>query len=115
MIGERGIQLSGGQRQRLAIARTFYKDPELFILDDCLSAVDANKEKSILSNLQKKTKNKTTIIISHRINTIKEADLIIVLDKGKIISKGTHKELLNNRGFYYKINNRQSNNNLIEI
>ena len=115
VIGERGIQLSGGQRQRLAIARTFYKNPDLFILDDCLSAVDANKEKNILNNLNKKTKNKTTIIISHRIKTIKEADLIIVLNNGKIISKGTHEELLKKKSFYYKINNSQSNNNLIKI
>jgi len=115
VIGERGIQLSGGQRQRLAIARTFYKNPDLFILDDCLSAVDANKEKNILNNLKKKTRNKTTIIISHRINTIKEADLIIVLNKGKIISKGTHEELLKKKSFYYKINNSQSNSNLIKI
>ena len=85
LIGERGIQLSGGQRQRLAIARVFYKKPQIYIFDDCLSAVDANKEKNILKNLKKETRNKTTIIISHRISTIEGSDNIIVLDNGNII------------------------------
>ena len=110
LIGERGIQLSGGQRQRLAIARVFYKKPQIYIFDDCLSAVDANKEKNILKNLKKETTNKTTIIISHRISTIEGSDNIIVLDNGNIIEYGTHKELINNKGFYSQIHVNQSTN-----
>ena len=110
LIGERGIQLSGGQRQRLAIARVFYKKPQIYIFDDCLSAVDANKEKNILKNLKKETTNKTTIIISHRISTIEGSDNIIVLDNGNIIESGTHLELINNKGFYSQIHVNQSTN-----
>ena len=110
LIGERGVQLSGGQRQRLAIARVFYKKPKIYIFDDCLSAVDANKEKIILQNLNKETKNKTTIIISHRISTIEKSDNIIVLEKGNIIEEGTHLELINNKGFYSQIHVNQSTN-----
>ena len=110
LIGERGIQLSGGQRQRLAIARVFYKKPQIYIFDDCLSAVDANKEKNILKNLKKETTNKTTIIISHRISTIERSDNIIVLDNGNIIENGTHRELINNKGFYSQIHVNQSTN-----
>ena len=110
LIGERGIQLSGGQRQRLAIARVFYKKPQLYIFDDCLSAVDANKEKRILENLKKETVNKTTIIISHRISTIENSDNIIVLEDGKIIEEGTHKSLIENNGFYSQIHVNQTTN-----
>ena len=110
LIGERGIQLSGGQRQRLAIARVFYKKPQIYIFDDCLSAVDANKEKNILKNLKKETTNKTTIIISHRISTIERSDNIIVLDNGNIIENGTHRELINNKSFYSQIHVNQSTN-----
>jgi len=94
IVGERGVQLSGGQRQRLAIARAFYKDPDIYIFDDCLSAVDANKEKEILKNLHNETKNKTTIIISHRISTFQNADKIIVLKEGILIDSGKHEELI---------------------
>ena len=110
LIGERGIQLSGGQRQRLAIARVFYKKPQIYIFDDCLSAVDANKEKNILKNLKKETTNKTTIIISHRISTIEGSDNIIVLDNGNIIEYGNHLELINDKGFYSQIHENQSTN-----
>ena len=109
IIGERGVKISGGQRQRLAIARTFYKNPKLFIFDDCLSAIDATKEHKILKNLHLKKKGKTSIIISHRIATIKDADHIIVLEEGKIVEQGDHQSLLKNRGFYYKINKSQNN------
>ena len=109
IIGERGVQLSGGQRQRLAIARTFYKNPELFIFDDCLSAIDATKEQRILKQLKQESKGKSSIIISHRISTIKDADQIIVLDMGEITEKGTHNELLSNKGFYYEMHQIQSN------
>ena len=110
VIGERGVQLSGGQRQRLAIARVFYKKPEIYIFDDCLSAVDANKEQKILENLKKETNSKTTIIISHRISTLEKSDNIIVMDEGKIIEEGTHSELLSNEGFYSQIHVNQTNN-----
>jgi len=110
LIGERGIQLSGGQRQRLAIARVFYKKPEIYIFDDCLSAVDANKEQKILENLKKETNRKTTIIISHRISTLERSDNIIVMNEGKIIEEGTHHELLNNDGFYSQIHVNQTDN-----
>lgn len=110
VIGERGIQLSGGQRQRLAIARVFYKKPKIYIFDDCLSAVDANKEQKILENLKKETNSKTTIIISHRISTLEKSDNIIVLDEGKIIEQGKHHELLSNDGFYSQIHVNQTNN-----
>ena len=109
VIGERGVKLSGGQRQRIAIARTFYKNPNLFIFDDCLSAIDRKKEKKILTNLREITKDKTSIIISHRISTLKDADHIIVLEKGKIIEQGSHQSLLKKKGYYYNINNIQSN------
>ena len=110
VIGERGIQLSGGQRQRLAIARVFYKKPKIYIFDDCLSAVDANKEQKILENLKKETNSKTTIIISHRISTLEKSDNIIVLDEGNIIEQGKHHELLSNDGFYSQIHVNQTNN-----
>ena len=110
LIGERGVQISGGQRQRLAIARVFYKKPKIYIFDDCLSAVDANKEKIILQNLNKETNNKTTIIISHRISTIEKSDNIIVLEKGNIIEEGTHLELINNKGFYSQMHVNQTTN-----
>ena len=109
IIGERGVKLSGGQRQRLAIARTFYKNPRLFIFDDCLSAIDSTKEQKILTNLKAESKGKTSIIISHRITTLKDADHIIVLDKGKIIEQGNHQSLLKDMGLYYQINKSQNN------
>jgi ATP-binding cassette subfamily B protein len=108
IIGERGVQLSGGQRQRIAIARTFYKQPNLFIFDDCLSAIDTTKEKKILKNLKKESTGKTSIIISHRVATLKDADHIIVLDSGKIIEQGTHKKLLSKKGFYFAIQKSQN-------
>ena len=108
IVGERGVQLSGGQRQRIAIARAIYKNPNIYIFDDCLSAVDSNKEQKILANLKKETNNATTVIISHRISAIKDADLILVLKDGRIIEKGKHQSLLKNRGFYYEIFEKQT-------
>ena len=100
VIGERGITLSGGQKQRISIARAIINNPEILIFDDCLSAVDTKTEEAILSNLKDIMNNKTSIIISHRISSIKNADYIIVLDKGLISEKGTHSELINNKGYY---------------
>ncbi|MCX8056442.1 MAG: ABC transporter ATP-binding protein/permease [Ignavibacteria bacterium] len=107
IIGERGITLSGGQKQRTSIARAVAKGGKILILDDCLSAVDTNTEEIILSNLKKFMKGRTSIIISHRISTIKDADLIIVLDKGTIAEKGTHEELLALDGIYSRIYQKQ--------
>ena len=108
IVGERGIQLSGGQRQRISIARAIYKRPDIFIFDDCLSAVDSNKEQKIHTNLQNKTNKNTTIIISHRISAIQNSDLIIVLKDGKILEEGKHNDLMKNKDFYYKIHQRQN-------
>ena len=109
IIGERGVQLSGGQRQRLAIARTFYKNPSLYIFDDCLSAIDATKEQRILKQLKVESKAKSSIIISHRISTLKDADKIIVLDNGEITESGSHIELLSQEGFYFEMHQIQTN------
>jgi len=109
IIGERGVKLSGGQRQRLAIARTFFKKPKIFIFDDCLSAIDATKEQKILKNLKLESKGKTSIIISHRIATLKDSDHIIVLKEGELIEQGTHQSLIKKKGFYYQINKSQNN------
>ncbi|WP_316785359.1 ABC transporter ATP-binding protein [Pedobacter frigiditerrae] len=107
MLGERGITLSGGQKQRVSIARALIKEPKILIFDDCLSAVDTKTEEEILSNLGKIMKGKTSILIAHRISTIKNADKIIVLDDGKIIEQGTHNELLANNGAYAEMYDNQ--------
>lgn len=107
VVGERGTTLSGGQKQRVSIARALIKKPELLILDDCLSAVDAKTEVKILGNLNRIMKNQTSIIISHRISAIKNADKIIVLENGEIVQSGTHGELLLEEGIYKDIYEKQ--------
>ena len=107
ILGERGINLSGGQKQRISIARALIKKPRILILDDCLSAMDTHTEDLILKSLEKYTKNISTIIISHRISSIKNANNIIVLDKGNIIQSGTHNELINQDGYYKQLYNKQ--------
>ena len=111
IIGERGVQLSGGQRQRISIARAIVIDPIIYIFDDCLSAVDANKEKLILENLRSKTKNNTNIIISHRTSSIQYADYILVLENGKIIEEGKHNNLIQKGGFYAEMHHKQTTEN----
>ena len=106
-IGERGITLSGGQKQRISIARAIIKKPKILILDDCLSAVDTKTENKILENLKKIMVDKTTIIISHRISSVKLAKKILVMDDGKVIEDGTHNELLRKKGNYYRIYRNQ--------
>ena len=108
MVGERGVTLSGGQKQRISIARALLKEPDILILDDCLSAVDANTEQQILSYLNTQLENKTAIIITHRIYAMLNFDKIIVLEDGKIIEEGTHHNLLSKKGFYYKLYQQQS-------
>ena len=111
LIGERGVTLSGGQIQRLTIARAFIKNPKILLLDDCLSAVDTETEEKILKHIKEIRKNKTTIIVSHRISSVKESDKIIVLENGKIIQSGTHKNLILKKGYYRKLNQKQKNEN----
>ncbi len=107
MLGERGITLSGGQKQRVSIARAIIKKPSLLIFDDCLSAVDTKTEEKILNNLARIMKNRTTIIISHRVSTVKHADQIIVLDNGKIASHGDHLSLIQKEGLYKELYEKQ--------
>ena len=107
ILGERGITLSGGQKQRISIARALYRNPKILILDDCLSAVDTETEEKIISNLKLIMKNKTSIIVSHRVSSIKHADEIIFLENGKIIEKGTHQELLEKNGYYKSLYDKQ--------
>ncbi|MEI5991781.1 ABC transporter ATP-binding protein/peptidase [Enterococcus termitis] len=107
LVGERGVSLSGGQKQRISIARALILDPELLILDDALSAVDAKTEEAILSNLKEARKEKTTIIAAHRLSSVMHAKEIIVLDEGKIIERGTHQELLRLAGWYKRMWDKQ--------
>lgn len=101
MIGEKGVSISGGQKQRISIARALIKDPEILILDDSLSAVDAKTEQKIIENIQRVRKGKTTIISTHRLSAVKQADEIIVMEDGEIIERGTHEELVQLQGWYH--------------
>jgi ATP-binding cassette subfamily B protein len=107
VLGERGITLSGGQKQRVSIARAIIKDPQILLFDDCLSAVDTETEEKILNNLKKISQQKTTIIVSHRVSTVKNSDKIIVLEEGEIIQQGTHNELVNIEGYYKELYAKQ--------
>ncbi|APC56003.1 ABC transporter ATP-binding protein [Enterococcus faecalis] len=107
MVGERGVSLSGGQKQRISIARALIVEPELLILDDALSAVDAKTEEAILSNLKETRQEKTTIITAHRLSSVMHAKEILVLDEGKIIERGTHQELLTQKGWYQRMWEKQ--------
>jgi ATP-binding cassette subfamily B multidrug efflux pump len=107
MIGERGITLSGGQKQRVSIARAIVKHPQVLIFDDCLSAVDTRTEEEILNNLGNIMQGKTSIIIAHRISTIKNADKILVLDNGQIVEQGTHFTLMQQKGSYFELYEKQ--------
>jgi len=107
VVGERGITLSGGQKQRTAISRAVIRDPKILILDDALSSVDTYTEEQILHELKQLMRNRTSILISHRVSTVKEADEIIVLDRGEIVERGTHDELLERDGYYAELYRRQ--------
>ncbi|MBH0160875.1 ABC transporter transmembrane domain-containing protein [Fictibacillus sp. 26RED30] len=108
VVGERGVTLSGGQKQRISIARALIKSPEMLILDDSLSAVDAKTEESILQQLKNKRQNQTTIITAHRLSSIAHCDLIIVLENGTILQRGTHHSLLNEDGWYKETYEKQA-------
>jgi ATP-binding cassette subfamily B protein len=103
ILGERGITLSGGQKQRVSIARAIIKNPEILLFDDCLSAVDTETEEQILTNLLQISKDKTTIIVSHRVSSAKNADKIIILKEGQIIQEGSHNQLINQPGYYAEL------------
>lgn len=107
ILGERGITLSGGQKQRISMARVFVKHPKIMLLDDCLSAVDTETEEQILNNLTKITKNKTTIIVSHRISSVKNADHILIIKEGEIIQEGHHDQLIQHEGYYRELYHKQ--------
>jgi ATP-binding cassette subfamily B protein len=108
VIGERGVRLSGGQKQRTALARAVIKNPPILILDDAFSSVDTETEEEILRELRKFMRGRTTLLISHRVSTVREADQIIYLRAGEIIEQGSHDELLVRRGAYYELYRRQS-------
>ena len=108
VLGERGVTVSGGQKQRISIARALTKNPDILILDDSVSAVDTKTEETIINNLYKLRKNKTTILIAHRISTVKDLDKIIIIDEGEIVAIGSHKELMKKSPFYQEIVKRQT-------
>jgi ATP-binding cassette subfamily B multidrug efflux pump len=107
MVGERGITLSGGQKQRTAIARAIVIDPRVLILDDALSAVDTYTEEEILSRLQDVMRQRTSIIVSHRISTVRRADQIFVLKDGEIVERGRHDDLIQRGGLYAELHKKQ--------
>ncbi|MCF8714966.1 ABC transporter ATP-binding protein [Joostella atrarenae] len=107
VLGERGLTLSGGQKQRVSIARALIKKPQIYLFDDCLSAVDTETEEQILNNLKNVSEKSTTIIVSHRISSAKNADKIIVLEDGEILEQGTHNQLLSEKGYYHELYQNQ--------
>lgn len=100
LLGERGVNLSGGQKQRISIARALIRKPTLLVLDDCLSAVDTETEEIILSNLKEGSDERTTIIVSHRVSSLRNANKVIVIDHGRLAEQGTHDELIASGGLY---------------
>ena len=108
IVGERGVTLSGGQKQRISIARAIINKPKLLIFDDCLSAVDSETETLILSNLKNEMKDKSSIIVSHRISSLKHADVIIYMNGGRIIETGTHDQLMELKKNYFQLNQLQT-------
>jgi ATP-binding cassette subfamily B protein len=107
VVGERGLTLSGGQKQRVTLARALLREPSILLLDDCLSAVDTQTEEHILGNLRTVFRGRTVFLVSHRISTVKEADLILVLDQGRIVERGSHAQLITEGGLYAELHQRQ--------
>jgi len=109
MVGENGVMLSGGQRQRIAIARALLRDAPILILDEATSALDTESERHIQTALSRLQQNRTSIVIAHRLSTIEKADEILVLEDGKVVERGSHKELLAKQGNYYQLHSLQFN------
>jgi ATP-binding cassette subfamily B multidrug efflux pump len=107
IVGERGLTLSGGQKQRVTLARALLRSPSLLLLDDCLSAVDTQTEEHILANLRTVFRGRTVFLVSHRISTVKDADMILVLDQGRIVERGAHSQLITEGGLYAELHQRQ--------
>jgi subfamily B ATP-binding cassette protein MsbA len=106
-IGDRGVMLSGGQRQRLAIARALLRNPDILILDEATSALDTVSERLVQEAIEELCRDRTTLVIAHRLSTIRQADRIVVLEKGKVMEVGNHQELLSERGLYYRLHEMQ--------
>jgi ATP-binding cassette subfamily B protein len=107
VVGERGVTLSGGQKQRVSIARAIIREPKILIFDDCLSAVDTETEDQILKNLRRIMQGRTSILVSHRVSTVRHADKIIVLQNGSIAEEGTHQALIDKKGIYFDLYRKQ--------
>jgi len=107
LVGERGVSLSGGQKQRIAIARAIVHNPRILIFDEATSSLDYKSEEIIKNNLEKICKGRTIIMVAHRLSTICNADIIFVMERGKIIEKGTHQELIEQQGLYYDLYHKQ--------
>lgn len=108
LVGERGVKLSGGQRQRVAVARAILKDAPILLLDEATSALDSESEKYIQKSLQKLIKGRTTVVVAHRLSTIQNMDRILVIEKGRVVDSGSHRELLSSSPLYQKLWSHQS-------